>query len=179
MILPKDPLRSLTLTARQSGLWVPQPLRFAGGYPCCCCDGCTKFPSQLEIVIAGIINDNCSDCTDLNATYVLSRTDPSPVSATYCYWRYDFPEPRDCNNKAAWIGAVISAATPPFIVTPWIRVELAQGSVGTSHRFNFLWEDLTWSVGDCTLISNREIPYLSRSGNGCDSDGTSMYITAL
>jgi len=72
---------------RKTGLWVPAPLRFAGGYPCCCREGdpCTfclddNIPDQMQLTVSGnIYNRSCpaNDCATywLGNTFVCDRDD--------------------------------------------------------------------------------------------------------
>lgn len=85
-------------------LWLPgQPLPgamgFAPGYPCCCGGGCVfcddfcdegTMPSQLEVTLSGVVNAAfCSDCDDLNDTWILDCVgrEIGTCNIAYCgYW---------------------------------------------------------------------------------------------
>lgn len=76
-------------------LWVPKPLGFAGGYPCCCgCDcpvcsgGC---PRQMQVSIAGIVNGSCGSCGTFNGTFTCDWSEYAlGGSVMRCFWEYLF-----------------------------------------------------------------------------------------
>jgi len=88
---------------RASGLFVPQPLRFAPGYPCCCgglptttCSDCDDGvrAQYLEVTISGMASrfssgqaPYCADCADLDGTYILTAAGLSGCPDT-CAWSY-------------------------------------------------------------------------------------------
>lgn len=74
-------------------------LFFAGAFfwtncPCCgLCASCTNgdMPPSIQVVINGLTNGTCSDCDDLNATYILSILQQIPSGTSPCIWAYALP----------------------------------------------------------------------------------------
>ena len=79
-------------------LWTPRN-KIAFHSDCCCgCDSCLDgTQGDLSVVIAGVSNRDCTDCTDLNNTFVLSPVESGdPIftwAAENCQWFYDLPSP--------------------------------------------------------------------------------------
>lgn len=94
----------------RNGLWVPtQPALSPGGYPCCCVteyEDCTDFcepetiPDYFEGVFSGFVNEDCTDCEDLNDTFILERYLETCV---YYYWFGIDPEDYLCYDEG-WCG---------------------------------------------------------------------------
>lgn len=64
------------------------PLFFFPACACCpICSSCTSSPAaSVQVDIAGLTNDSCTNCNALNATYIL------PVSSLFqCFWTVDIP----------------------------------------------------------------------------------------
>ena len=168
---------------RASGLLLPR-LGFANEndqpYPCdeCCieedpgvdCEELTCIdgdkPSQFQVVIAGITNDTCSDCDDLNDTYILDfkglgfeNTCGTDLGGD-CLYEYVFPS-TVCGIE---------------------RIILGLGNVGTRWRIDVTLCTGTFDVGiaywwreaplleldklDCTTFDN----YPINKGNASDVD---------
>jgi len=90
-------MSSLTdFTRRASGLFVPKPLRFAPGYPCCCgtpivsCSDCPDgAPTEYEAVIIDVTDNGCGggECVAINDTYILTFASAAPLWP--CTWVYE------------------------------------------------------------------------------------------
>jgi hypothetical protein len=157
--------------AKVADMFVPKPMRMSPGYPCCC-EVCTDFPcggdlpDQIELTFDGITNDTCSECIDLNGTYILDYcpecfngpyewryTASLPCGGSYCYFWILRLGPGDCPAR---YGAGFNAAFP----YGW--------SVTYSKQF-------TNSRPPCSKINNMDIPIydniLCGSGGTCTATG--------
>jgi len=86
---------------------MPASFRFGGG-SCCCggsspCCGCTVCggdcgPQEFQAVVTGVTNDQCTDCDELDGTYILS----CGVPASDCYWGGDVPT-HNCNGGGIYL----------------------------------------------------------------------------
>lgn len=69
------------------GLW-PVAFFFPG---CLCCGTCTAcspdYTNDFEVVVAGMVDKDCDECSELDATYVTTFGGMSGID--YCYWRYE------------------------------------------------------------------------------------------
>lgn len=130
------------------------------------CDRCTSTPQQLQVVIAGMVASQpevCTDCLDLNGTYVLDYL-PSFVAnctagfggAANCCWGYTL-SPAICTSLTkivAW-----------FLAVPSGRLAVDIGS-GTNR-----W--MRWYVNlsvptDCTAWSDLELANFVNEFGGCN-----------
>lgn len=75
--------------------------------PCCCggcdCEVCTDETEEYTAELFSFTNNDCTDCTDLNAEFLLTR-DTEGLCATgeayedypCCCWSYYFPDSEPC-----------------------------------------------------------------------------------
>jgi len=157
-----------------SGLFVPKPLLFARGYPCCCsrCPVCTleSFPTQLSIVIAGIVEGTCGSCASLNDTYVL---DFIGYFNPYCRWRYDFPV-TVCGVNHITFGMRITVAH----TSTSIQVDL-DSDLYTNVSAYFKDDVGIAAPRDCQF-SNKDIPWdWDGLAYTCDGSNSTCTVTAI
>lgn len=57
------------------------------GTPCPVCTNGT-MPQTIQVDVSGVTNGTCSDCNDLNATYIVAV---DSAGASKCTWGYLFP----------------------------------------------------------------------------------------
>lgn len=105
---------------RASGLFVPQPLRWSPGYPCCCggvsCVGCTTLPDEIlyETTWARYMSEPCTSCSSFDSilcSYIGEWTGEGYANTTglfgsanwECYWKYTFST-TVCTIKELTIG---------------------------------------------------------------------------
>ena len=149
---------------------------FAGGYPCCClvagCDQCAEntFDHDMQVVIAGLANDVCSDCDSLNDSFVVPWAQDT---GSACRWTLDISGVSTCdyNTMNVFIGNFI-----PNQIT--VRVEIS--AVG---GINILW-DVIWKpvdrVVDCTTLNNLVCPFASEFANSeCDGSSSTATVTSI
>ena len=156
-------------------LWVPgrrrgwpRPLEYGYGYPCCCkiecpcshCSGAT--PSEVQAVISGLTNDQCSDCADLNGTYSLTQW----AAPNCCTWEYTFPA-----SVCGFTGLILTTgfSFPSY----WVKLECI-------HATETLYWQRTFA-GDCqwsgySLTTKYRWP---ASNARCFNAASSALITAL
>lgn len=105
------------------------------------CETCValRFPWRVQVDVAGVTNGSCSDCNDLNATYIFDGADLTTPTASLCV--IEMPISGVCPNAACELGAseldtayfsvgedifgdpfqifrfISSASTPSFV--PW------------------------------------------------------------
>ena len=90
--------------------------RFAPCRPCCggtecanCGDGTGFPPNEYELVVSGIAaGTNCSDCSFLNNTFILSRDGgvwDNQVAFGGCMWRYCAADPCNSGKEFHWYWA--------------------------------------------------------------------------
>lgn len=136
---------------------------------CCCdlpvrCERCSgNTPEQLEVVLAGIVNDLCNDCAGLNGTFVLDRLDPDDS----CIWTYYLPS-EICNQislSAQLLGDGVYTNTQLKI---WMYFA---GPV-------FLRDFGSTNPVDCEW-SNLDVPYDNSGGGQCDASAATCTVTAL
>ncbi len=86
-------------------IFVPQPLRFAPGYPCCCYGGECPFGSHIKTcTITGYysaaISGFTGDCSIYNDTFIVSCSDGWPQADPVCpYMRWLMAEFVDISTK--------------------------------------------------------------------------------
>ncbi len=160
--------------AKVGSLFVPQPLRFAGGYPCCCgeCGVCECSLSDSETVgccisvtISGMggSGGDCSvsECANYNDTYTLYRT--TDVDSGDCHWICDFI-PEGCDSS-------------------WITLRIYQDGANYKLRVTLgdndhIWEKTYASKPNLCSLLSEILPHLSDSFP-CDSSSSTCSVTML
>lgn len=135
------------------------------------CRGCHGYPAtyaaplQFRVVISGITNGTCSECTSLNGTFVLTYLQDLP-----CTYRYTFPS-RLC-NKYDYVDLWFDTSVPG---APKMWVSF--GSVGTYWESPFRKD---WaSRPECCQISNTNVPYIQTLFADCVFANATCTATAL
>lgn len=138
------------------------------GFPCCCPTGeCTCLceisidgfaPCCWEVVLAGVVDDSCTDCEVLNKTYYLAQTDkPGTADPEGCSWL----EPSICGScdpgttNNVWLTAFEDAGD--FIIEVDLGGVIFQKNYGTTKpdMCSLSGEVLTKQAGstDCDYSS--------------------------
>ena len=143
------------------------------GGTCTFCSG--DSPSQYQVVISGIANDRCSECNNLNGTWIVSRYACGLVRAC-CQWDY-----RQITN-----GCDIGGAD--FIYLRLVIYELSPGTPGSAVIVNVAF---LHSINNAPIVafaqtygakpidcefSSESIP---RVTNSSECSGGTCVITAL
>ena len=153
---------------RTPWLWIPRPLNFAapGGYPCCCrakCPACSgRTPRTMRMVIAGLTNDDCSDCSSLNVAYDCSFLSAAAAS---CQWHYSFPS-AICGKTDAFVRVGMGGT---------VTGELSTGG------FNYInWAGSTGDLGqiDC-MLDTFALSFYAQVIHNCDASVSTCTITAI
>lgn len=142
--LKHDPWRQLA-----SGLYVPPLLHRYPGFPCggCGC-GCTSLPDEVEVIIANLQDDNCTDCTNFNDTFI-AAFDAGRSDFRNCFWVHTFPS-TEC--LYAELEVHFSALLPTFLA-----VSLQDGPGPPTDEFS-LWVDSEISA-NCSDWSGEILPH--------------------
>lgn len=148
----------------------------AAGYLCCggTISGCQtgqRVESDVQIVVTGVANlspENCTTCTDINGTYVLTQ-DPDT-----CYaWNYAFPSYicEDCGNAAyqSW-SLYLSDAMTLFLNTLGSNFVVWENGTLTTREFDC--SDLGLYDGDLATDP-------SFYDDCCDTTGATFTITMV
>lgn len=144
---------------------------------CCCtkflCEACldANRPSQMSVVISGLTNVSCVDCTNANGTWIIDYIDEDN-EATLCNINYytDFPETNLCGS-ALGVGATITVQFAGPGTHRQITVYLRNISV---PLIGYLLTEPGETDGyDCMNFSSLAIPWVT-SFPGSDVCGTSL-----
>ncbi len=163
MIYSGDPLRSLTLTQQRSGLWVPQPLRFARRCCCTCtCGNCSENepPCCLGVHISDMAEDSCAadECHCLNRFFLVSRTGK-------CTWS---------RTITGFFCGTLTITVLLYLDGSNYKLQTTLSSASDTH----IWrEDLGTSKPNCSLWDEENLTHISSSGD-CDSSSATCSITS-
>lgn len=143
-----------------------------GVQPCCCgyepsdCNHCSgSQPTDLQVVIAGMVDGTCSDCTALNATYVLVNQGIQPDGCP-C-WHLDL----DATTCTAH--AIRACMQSPVAIGPQLLVTFL-GDWPSLYLASFA------SAPDCSAWSDLEVPVQTGGWDGvCDDTSSTCTVTAL
>jgi hypothetical protein len=154
-------------------------------YPCddCCIEeeeecntGCidNNFPQQIQVVVAGLTNLDCDECTALNDTYIVDFVgflvgDCASGSIDGCVWRYVLPE-SICDVTR--VELLLTPAPSSFRVS----FALCRG-VNVSQEFR---KTITpFAEQDCLGWSNYSLPFIATDVTVCGGLSKTCLITAL
>ena len=151
-------LDNLRYVARRSGLWVPQPLQFAGGRKCCCepcaCSICTgDVPRWMTVTFSGLTNVNCDYCESYNQSFCL-ECDYDATGG--CTWIWSGPgSPCTCHCGALTLS--ITGPGPGGKYRLNVKMEIPPNPPYHSG-YTSLWGKLYDAPFDCNALSNVTIP---------------------
>lgn len=145
----------------------------AGGYWCCClrCQGClSRSPQEYLITFTGIANDDCGNCVDYNAAWVV----PLISSPSSCTYRLDFDDVLDPDP------CPFNGSTPSFLT---VTVDTLAFTVTLlADNSSFAWR-INWPSGnrDCGGYDAESVPAWAGGtfGTGCDVSAATCTVTAL
>lgn len=142
---------------------------------CCCggslclCDGCaTGKPLRLRVVISGVVNDICEDCSTFNGTFILEQCD---LDDPGCHWGVIVPD-TGCYGvlqiKASYVSGTL---------TVWIF----SGTLGdTDNCAIYSLCEIAWSgtMSDSCETWNDDIPFdLNCMGAVCDGTSSTCHVS--
>ena len=134
------------------------------GYPCCCedcpCEQCTgATPGQIQLTIAGVVDDSDDCCDGINGTYVLDQS-----QAFCCRYQFTLPTPV-CTLKY-----IILNLNASNIVATFNWSASVYGAFSKSTTLTY----------DCEF-SGLVLPFSGHAPGpqGCDYSGATVTITSL
>ena len=161
----------------------------------CCCGGCGEGcdACSFSVVISGMSNGACSDCSNLNGTYAVS----TPLVCTAGgggitgFPTGDFRCAGDGGCALSWLDS-FTVTLCGSTRTVWVKVYICceaiyvalEAQTGAISNDLYYWK-LTMSEGDYSgcSISSLSIPYFFQSGPfppgiGCQANSSTCTITA-
>jgi len=157
--------------AKIGSLFVPQPLGFAGHYPCadCCCEDCeycvdSCAPKEFEVIINGVIDSDppyepCN-CSFWNNKFILTW-----ISS--CTWRIITPSM--CGSTDSGIMLELFLADKYYL-----RITVFEDEMGFAN-FTIINPGIPY---DCLGINNLDMPYAGSVAN-CNFSSATCTLTAL
>ena len=139
---------------------------------CSCCVSCPVCvppggaPSSFEVVIANITNGSCTDCDDLNGTFI---ADYQGTNGATCYWRYTFPS-TTCEVQTLYV--TIKASQIDVIL-----MNIPDFMAGNPSK-DVEWRNSGLSDIDCGSLSSESISYLGNFNIGCTTSSGTASISA-
>lgn len=163
---------------------------FWPGCPCCggpCPDYCSDDgPAEYEVVLSGMADDLCTDCGNLDGTYVLDRDSitnflcPGNVE---CAWANSAPDGPTTGVGVCTYPITITCLSLVIQSSTVISVALTVYKQGPGiYTEGYSWKKTFGSDIDCSGLSGEDIPYESDCGLAnclCDPSGATVEVTAL
>jgi hypothetical protein len=162
--------------------------RFAVGSYCCgwcpCCAG-KKTPNEIQATIAGLANDNCTDCGSGNGTFILKQHTVANGFEwnDHCRWVYEPSGGGFCDGVyRLWIVVSCYPGIPAITVgwddqsgtRWWWRKSLQHTENGIRVDCNMFYDQdnapVEITIGDATG---------NNDGYWCDDSGSSCVIEAV
>lgn len=175
-------------------LWKPADRRglMAFGLSGCCCCECEacldcNYPDQMQVEISGVTNDSCTDCANMNATWVCDVRDPPcalaggfgmAVGSHRGTWNGEFDDPDVCSNFGH-NGIGVNVFVWWDAGTSKRQVVVTAGSISSSSLMRWILTQTSQSDAfDCTSFSE-----LSLSPDGdqgfCEHPSSTCLVSAL
>lgn len=159
------------------GLFMPV---FASTCRCNSCNGGVSgtTPCEMQFVSSGISDANaeCGDCDFYNGTWLLTRSPFPGTNAQTCVWTFDI-SPTHCIGSASTdvdqlrMSSEYSSPNHTLQIMFWSTVDTFAGFLR--------WRLIEAAAPTCSSFSSKEVTWNLDSSTGCQSDGTSGYVTAL
>lgn len=155
-----------------------------GFFTGCCCGGATTYcahcddpPSDtMEVVLSGLANDDCANCTTLDGTYELTRV----AYGSGCRWDYTFPGGSSCGASLLSIVLPDSADGIVEVQLQFLYPVFTNQFITWNASVTYTGTGASWST-DCNF-SSLSVPYLNFSGPfapGCDGTSSTATVSAL
>ena len=153
-------------------------------YPCCCDDGVPAYvecaycdgtgdnaPQYMTVELAGIANDECTECDNYNGTYVLENIITNP-----CYWRWRTESDLSCDVATYEQVVLVYSAGLGTI----LHVNFYQYTDPDANIYNF-YEGSPSTA--CLELTDVDIPYNAMTANGlpdsrCDFSSSTCTVTS-
>lgn len=146
----------------------------------CSPDACTdESPDQLQVVISGMANDDCTDCASLDGTYVLDRITSYNNTPTCAY--------RVLTGVVTCSGEV--GETREWVITALIGVDdggdaylaVELGYTAPTGGNIFGWATTSATPFDCLNFSSESLTVVAAGpgGSACDHTGATCTVTSL
>lgn len=159
-------------------LWGPGG-KIAWDPDCCCGEECGACiggvgPSQFQVDLAGIANQDCNACGVFNDSYVL---DFERAGLSYCTWSYGSETgPCDALQCDDGFSVNLTIYNGGYVVVNLV-VPFESSSCGPSN--NGVWAKSGTGMLDCASLSNYDIPWSQDNTTRCDFTGSTCKVTAL
>jgi len=145
-----------------------------GWWPCAPCKGeacehCAggSAPEELEVEIAGLADDECYNCGDLNGVYVLTYIGSGPAG---CCWKFSFA-------NTCGFNVLVACISHPIALEYQLEVSFGLES-GTSDIITWL-EEIGDYAPNCEEWSSLDVPITSQVQAQCDDISATCSVTAL
>jgi hypothetical protein len=173
----------------------------------CQCNREADIPDQFEVTISGVGDDDCADCSVLDGTYTLTRSDTEwaydPFEFRHCIWHYEFPTPVELSGfwcgEYRWVHAIwldtffysLGGSLHPFD-RYYMRVRFTLGSENLGAYWLMGWT-YTPGVGppvpgqpgynypspiDCD-VTDLSLDPPATSWGSCDNTGATCLVSAV
>jgi hypothetical protein len=144
------------------------------------CDGCSSAPpEEFQVVISGVLDGTCDQCTQWNGTFVVTRD--HGTSGGTCIWRLDRDGEIDvCFGVSDPCDQLTVQITDLGGGTYRIRVGVANGAGSSCTPYQ--WSADIGSPFDCAALADYSVPFTGSdpfSGCGGATDPDAVLITAL
>ncbi len=145
------------------------------GCNCCVvpidCNACEPNVASVtyKVVIAGIIDDTCTNCSNLNGTYILTNV-------TDCGYEFLSSTPATCSGGSG--GPLISLEFLPSLDTQ-IIVIISYGNVSQTRTIEYNSGEIP--EPNCLTFVDEDIPFLSSVStlDKCDATSSTCKLTSL
>lgn len=152
---------------------------------CPCCGTCPCEPAtNFQVDIAGVVNNSCVSCTNLDGTYYLTQGTTTCGGFTAdCVWKYSNTSMGDpCVQFATCNGMCIELIQDEGTDSTALRIFSVPfvGGVGCSGygkaegRFT---KDWLGGTKDCTVYSSLDVPFLTNATTACDFSAATCTVT--
>ena len=166
--------------ARDSIVPLAIPALLMPAFPTATCSYCSATPSTLQIVISGIANSSCTECGNLNGTFV---TDSFTETAFLCRWLYTFSATHYCAGLDCPATPCTNCTTGTNSVLATIGQSLGNYTLTVVFGSEFRSFKTTFAgpnPPDCTSWSGESLPPVAGTDCGlCDFSSATCEVTAL
>ena len=150
--------------------------------PGCGCCGATvdcgvcadsEGPRHFTITIAGVANDDCASCTDINGSYILTSF---TTGSDLCKWLLDHDF--DACDEYTYIRMQVWLQKIVLAYYIFVYNDLLPGQEGTPI-VEAQWRDNTGTtILDCGNYLNEDIPLFQAQGTVCDYSVATCLLTS-
>jgi len=166
--------------------------------PCTCveCGHCISDDAgsqTMEVVISGVVNDECTDCANANGTWILTYyycgtsfcVNGEPAPNLGAVWKYSHGPTHLCygdgySGISVWLGLHYDPVAGKRTIV--VHVGPSSSTQSTACRGLALWRTETGTKWDCWNVSETLSGAEDSVGNyayGCDATGATIQITSI